>query len=233
MAESFVQVAPDSTGAKMRTVAETVGANTVHQQVVIPTSPRTRTGMYRGYDGVAAGQAILATAHTALATTAGTGFLFLTNPVGSSVGVAVKRLQLSFGATAGTTMPTSPRIVVTKFQFTGTISTTGLTVSKRVTTTVAGQTADAANVAKLTIAITGQTTTATQPIRAWLVPCSILTTSGILVYGPTLDWNPDTEDDEVILAAGEGIAVQQLDNGTASDVRKVALSAVWEEFTAP
>jgi hypothetical protein len=122
MADSFVQVAPDSTGAKMQTSTKTVNAQTVHRQVVTPMSMRTRTGLYRGYDGVAAGQSVLATAHTTLATTAGTGFFFLTNAVGSTTAVAVKKLTMAFGATAVTTMPTSPRIVLSKFQFTGTIS---------------------------------------------------------------------------------------------------------------
>lgn len=40
MAEGIIQVAPDSTGSKLRTRSRTVGANTVHEQYVISQSER-------------------------------------------------------------------------------------------------------------------------------------------------------------------------------------------------
>lgn len=231
MPDSFIQVAPDSTGSRLRTYSQTVNAQTVMAQVVIPKSPRTRTGLYRATDGVAGGQALLTAAHTALATTAGTGFLFLTNPVASTVAVALKRIQFTLSVGSAAAAATSPRLTLNRFQYTGTISTATLTPGKRVNTATAGLALDAAAQAKVTTTITGQTTVSVQAVRAWNAP-AIITAAGI--YGYDFEFDPNVEDDELILAPGEGLALQQSDAGTpTTEPRKVVVSVAWEEFSAP
>jgi hypothetical protein len=196
---------------------------------------RTRLGLYRVTDATASGTAVLLAAHTALATTAGTGFLFITNPTASTVAMSVKAIQLSISANAATAALTTPRVAINRFQFTGTITYTpagGIGPALRVRAAGFGLAADAAAVGRVGTAITGQTTTASSvfPVRSWLVP-AILTAVG--TYGVTYMWDPDVEDDEIILGPGEGLAIQQMDAGTTSDPRRIAISATWEEFTAP
>ncbi len=43
MAESFIQLPPDSTGKKTRTVVDTIGGNEVHSSVVVNPSFTVRT----------------------------------------------------------------------------------------------------------------------------------------------------------------------------------------------
>src|SRR5216684_2615111 len=51
VAESYVQVQPDSTGKKVRTVEVTEGTNTVEQQVVTAADPQTGQAQYVGPGG--------------------------------------------------------------------------------------------------------------------------------------------------------------------------------------
>lgn len=227
MADGFIQVAPDSTGSKLQTYTRTVGGQTVHVQAVTEDSVRTRTGFYRGADGTAGGLTVLATAHAATA-----GFLWLFNPVASTVAVAVKAAQFTFGNSAATAAINSPRINVERMTATGTLTATAITVAQRVRTTTQGNTADTATPqAKLVTATTGLTPTAGPIIRSWQLPAD---STAVGMYGGVFDWDPDTEDDEMILAPGEGIVWRQADNGnTTTDTRRISISVVWEEFTAP
>ena len=223
MAESYVQVAPDSTGKKLRTVSSTVGANTVEEQYVIPTSARTRTGLYRVHAGV------FVVGAAADAATAGRWWLI--NPVGSGVAVAVKRISFASQHGSALATPTSPRIMLERVTFTGTASGASVTPAKRARTTVAGTTADATAVASVRTASTGLTLAAGEAFKAFL-PVVALTTAAACPAG-TDDWDPSDEDTELILAAGEGVVCRQTDAGTASDTRRWVNNITWEEFTAP
>jgi hypothetical protein len=224
MADSFVQVAPDSTGARMQTTTKTVNAQTVHRQVVSNASQRTRVGFYRVHTGVFLVQAA---AHAATV-----GFWWLINPVGSTVAVSVKKV--SFASQHGTALatPTSPRITLERVTFTGTASGAVVTPAKRVRTSVAGLTAEATNVASLRTASTGLTLTAGEVYKAFLPVFAVTAT---VATGPagTDDYDPSLEDDELVLAAGEGIVCRQPDAGTTSDTRRCVFNVTWEEFTAP
>lgn len=224
MADAFIQVAPDSTGSKLRTVSGTVGANTVHEQVVIPTSIRTRTGLYRSHVGVFLVQAA---AHAATV-----GFWWLLNPVGSTTAVAIKKVSFSSQHGSVLATPTSPRITLERVTFTGTHTGTLITPAQRVRTTVGGLTADASTgVARLSAASTGATLTAGAAYKAFL-PVAALTAVGSEAPG-TDDYDPGDEDTELILAAGEGIVCRQPDAGTTTDTRRCVFNITWEEFTAP
>lgn len=222
MAQSFTQVAPDSTGDKMHTRTYTVGADVVSDQYVTPVSQRTRLGLYRGVT------ALNATAAAADAATAGRWWLI--NPAGSSVAVAVKRVLIAWTATgAAAAAATGPRITLERFTATGAPSGAALTPSKRVRTAVAGLAVDATPVASVRTASTGLTISAGELAHAWAAPYMGGTAWVLDTYSST---DVGLEDDETILAAGEGIVCRQAD-AAAADIRRWVNTIVWEEFTAP
>lgn len=223
MADSFITVAPDSTGKQLQTTTKTVNSQTVHRQVITTASARTRVGLYRVHAGVFT---ILVTAHAATA-----GFWWLINPVGSSVAVSVKKVTFSSQHGSALATPTSPRVTLERTTFTGTASGATVTPAKRVRTAVAGLAADATAVASVRTASTGLTLTAGEQYKAFL-PVVALTTAAANAAG-TDEYDPADEDAELILAAGEGIICRQADGGTTSDTRRVIMNITWEEFTAP
>lgn len=220
MADSFIQVAPDSTGKMLRAVSGTVGANTVYEQVVIPMSPRTRTGYYRADSGLLS---MLAAAQTSPA-----GLLWFFNPTTSTVAVAIKTVSLQYGSAAAAAAAT--RILAERFTSTTAPTGAALTPARRVRTAVAGLTADAAPQATIRTANTGLTVANVEALRSWLIP-TVMTAAGM--YGGQFMWDPGTEDDELILAPGEGVQFRQADAGVTSDPRRVTITHLWEEFTAP
>lgn len=223
MADSFVRVAPDSTGKLLRTVSTVVGGDLVEEQVVVVTSARTRTGMYRASTGA---HVVLAPAHAATA-----GFWWLLNPVGSGVAVALKRVVFMSLHGSVLATPTSPRIILERVTFTGTASGAQVAPSRRVRTAVAGLSADATPVGSLRTASTGLALTAGEAFRQFF-PVAALTAVGAVP--PAVDHhNPTSEDEEIVLAAGEGIVCRQADAGTTGDTRRFITDVVWEEFTAP
>jgi len=223
MAESFVQVAPDSTGRKLHTISAVVGASTVEEQVVIVSSARTRVGLYRVATGA---HVVLATAHAATA-----GFWWLINPIGSGVAMSLKRVAFMSQHGSVLATPTSPRIMLERFTFTGTASGASITPSRRVRTAVAGLAADAAPVGSLRTASTGLTLTAGESLRQFLTVAAL--TAVAAVPPGEDDHAPDVEDEETILSAGEGIVCRQADAGTTGDTRRFVTNLAWEEFTAP
>lgn len=222
MAESFTQVAPNSTGSKIHVRTYAVGADTVADQFVIPTSRRTRTGYYR------TSTAALLLAAAADAATVGRWWLI--NPVGSSVAISVKRVSISWTATGtAAAATTGPRITLERATFTGTASGAVLTPAKRVRTAVAGLAADATNVGSVRTASTGLTLAAGELVRAFSAP--YIATGVGQVYALD-EWEPTDEDTELILAAGEALVCRQAD-AAAVDVRRWINNITWEEFSSP
>ena len=76
-----------NTGKKKRTQTRVVGADTVHEDFVIPISDRKVTGSYKASSGTL-------TVPTAVHNGTTTGFLWLCNPVGSTIKMAAKRIML-------------------------------------------------------------------------------------------------------------------------------------------
>lgn len=223
MAETYTQVAPNSTGNKIHARSYTVGADTVLDQYVIPQSERTRLGVYRA---VPAAMTI-----TAAADAATVGRWWLINPVGSTTAVAVKRVAFTSQHNTALATPTGPRITLERVTFTGTATGASVTPSKRVRTAIGGLTADATPVASVRTASTGLTLTAGEVHKAFF-PVVALTAVG--AAPPAVDdYDPAIEDEELILAAGEGLVCRQADAATTSDTRRWSNVIMWEEFTAP
>lgn len=187
--------------------------------------PWTNTGSYRAVT------ALLSVTATADAATAGRWWLI--NPVGSGVGIALLRVIAYFTIVTEVDMITAPRITLERVTFTGAASGASLTPSKRVRTTVQGQTLDAAAVGSVRTASTGLTLAAGEIEHAFLAPTYSLTTSGIGVSQPPMNVYGMSErgEDALILAAGEGIVCRQPDVGSTTDGRRFITIIEWEEFT--
>ncbi len=206
-----------NTGKKIRTKESVVGANTVEEYYFIPSSERSITGQYKF---VIPAQAIPTAAHTATTT----GFFYLINPLGSTVKIAVDRMTLNqnFSTTLGVDL-IAPLIHISRISFTGTLSAATTTPAKRAT-------ADAAAQGLISIAMTGLTVTNVANIYGTVGQTMDLVTGGGGHWNAQQDeWNPQDEDDELILAAGEGICVWSTLAVTTAN-RKLIINGAWFEF---
>jgi hypothetical protein len=176
---------------------------------------RTVSGIYIAQTGV---HLVLASADAALV-----GRWFLWNPLASGISIALRRIEFCCQHGSALATPTSPRLVVRRFTFTGgTPSATVITAAKRATS-------DGAQVAQLRVLLTGMTGTAAGADVFAFLPSSALTAVGSAPPGEA-DWNPD-EIGQVQMAPGEGIFLTQVDAGTPSDTRRYLTNIAWEEYT--
>jgi hypothetical protein len=213
--DSFIRLPPDSTGKRLHTRQRDVGPGTVEEQYVIPLSLRVRSGVYLSQTGAHVVQAAADTFPAAR--------WFLINPVASGVLVAFRRCEFSSQMGSVLATPTSPRINLRLFTFTGTSSGAAITIGKV-------DSAFATAVAKLVSANTGLSISGGADIF------SFMPTAGATAVGyaapASLDWNPE-EEGMPVLREGEGIACYQPDAGTTSDTRRYITSIAWEEYTLP
>jgi len=222
MGDQIIQLPADSTGKKLRTQELVVGSNTVQQEYVIPSSIRVRSGVYAASTGAAHTVQASATNGTS------TGFWWLYNPVGSAVKVAVKKIYYSSGeGAAAAVIATAPRApLITHFTFTGTPGGAAITPRK----------IDTAMPTATALLMSTQVTsvvTLTQAVHAFQTGIHAQSTSS---GGPAVGlidvWDPP-EENQIILAAGEGIVAYQPEAAIASDPRRFLTNIVWEEFTIP
>lgn len=207
-----------NTGKKIRTKESVIGANTVEEYFFIPSTERSETGRYK----VAIPAAAIPTAAQTATTTA---LAYLTNPLASSVKLAVSRAQISqnFSTTLALDL-IAPLIRVSRISFTGTLSAVTITSAKRATS-------DATAQGLVSIAMTGLAVTLVANMLEFIGQTQdIVTGAGghwsALVYS----WAPDEEGDEIVLAPGEGIAVWSMLAVTTAN-RKAAVNLAWKEFT--
>ena len=206
-----------NTGKKIRTKESVIGANTVEEYFFIPSSERSVTGQYKF---VIPAQAIPTAAHTATTT----GFFYLINPLASTIKIAVDRI--SFKHNFSTTLAVdliAPLIHVSRISFTGTLSAATTTPAKRAT-------ADAAAQGLISIAMTGLTVTNVANVYGLIGQTMDLVTGGAGHWIAQSDeWNPQDEDDELILAAGEGIVIWSTLAVTTAN-RKLMINGAWFEY---
>jgi hypothetical protein len=219
VASSSIILPPNSTGAAIHTRNRTVaGPGSVHEQWVIPRSDRVASGVYIAHTGAHVISAAATTGTT-------TGFWWLYNPVGSTLLVAFRRAEYTSQMGTALVTPTSPRIQLKAFTFTGGPTGTVIAPRKADTTQVA---------ATATLRSTQATATVTlaEDLFAFLPAWSQSSTSGGPGSATVMDWTPD-EDGQTILRAGEGIVCYQPDAGTASDTRRFVTNIAWTEFVVP
>lgn len=217
MSASYIQLPADSSGKKVATRQRTVGSDTVEEQYVIELSARVLSGVYVAHHGV--------TTVAASAQTFPAAAWFLINPVGSSVTVALRKLNFQSQMGSALTAPTSPRLLLVTFTFTGTASGASITPRKADTSypTATGS---------LRSANTGLTITRESDIFAFLPFASQSGSSGGPSSASDSSWMPP-EDERLVLAAGEGVCLTQADAGTGSDTRRWISNFCWEEYTEP
>ena len=206
-----------NTGKKIRTKESVVGANTVEEYFFIPSSERNYTGQYKF--------SVPATAiPIAVHNGTSTGFIFLVNPLASTVNIAIDRISLkqNFSTTLAVDL-IAPLININRITFTGTLSAAATTPAKR-------KTADAAAQGLLATASTGLTVTNVAAVYGFIGQTMDLVTGGAGHWSCQSDeWNPADEDDELVLAPGEGIAIWSTLAVTTAN-RKLIVNGAWFEY---
>lgn len=206
-----------NTGKNVRTQTRVVGADTVHEHFFVPASERSKLGRFAGHSGNLTVQA-------AAQTGAATGFLWLINPVGSSVKLGVRKVNVQANLATLLSTPTVPRLLMSLVTFTGVASGATISPAKYDSTGVAP-------VGSLRTAATGLTITVGAAIRSALAPFSGGTAGWTFLQSLDEDWEFMAGDDgSLVLRAGEGIAFWQPDAGTAADTRRWLIDLIWEEF---
>jgi hypothetical protein len=208
-----------NTGKVLRTKRSVVGANTVEEYFFIPSSERNTLGQYKFSTGA---QAIPAAVHTGT-----TGFIFLVNPASNSATgtyMAIDRVTLkqNFSTTLAVDL-IAPIIRASRFTYTGTLSAAQITPAKRKTT-------DAAPTCSASLLSTGLTVTVGAVVYEWIGQTMDLVTGGAGHWSAQTDeWNPADEDDELILAPGEGMVIWSTLAVTTGN-RKLITNGAWFEF---
>lgn len=212
---AFAQLPTDSgnTGKKMRTQTRIIGADTVHEHYFVESSSRNMVGSYIAHSGV---NTVQATAQTFPA-----AFFWLINPVGNSNKIALTAIEVISQMGSALAAPTSPRLLFALFTFTGTASGAQITPGKLDSTYPA-------TTASVRTASTGITITKVADIICAL-PIASATAVG---YSPPQmdEWFENKESNQIILRAGEGIALYQPDAGTTADTRRIVTTLKWDEF---
>lgn len=205
-----------NTGKFKRTQTRTVGADSVHSDYVIVEDPRSLLGAYRAVSTVL-------TVPAAVQNGTSTGFIWIYNPVGSAVKMQLSKIvwDTQFTALAVDLLPGELRC--SRFTFTGVNSGTQITPAKRDST-------DAANVGQVAstwataVATLGATVFATQHQTMDLI------TGGGGHWNPHRDaFDPSGEHEELIIRAGEGLALWHATAVTTAN-RRLILMAAWDEF---
>jgi hypothetical protein len=148
------------------------------------------------------------------------GFFHIYNPVGSSIKVFLKKLILRASATTALVAITAPRIGVTRYSYTGTVTATAVTAAKL----------DSAEGTPTALCVTAGMGTATMTTGAtcasFIVPANMTAVGVATGSEQRLEFGVG---EELILAAGEGVVINQMDTSTASDTRVIAMTIMWEE----
>jgi hypothetical protein len=192
---AFIQTPDDSgnTGKKVRTQTQVVGADTVHEHYFVLSS-------YRRYVGFYSGVVPSYTPPIAAQNGTSTGAFWLFNPVGNANKGAVRRWSstINFNALAVDLIPGQFRISL--FTFTGTASGAQVTLGKN-------DSAFAAPTINLRTASTGLTVTLGATMWEEQGPILPLATGSGVVCGPYtgIERDPDMEQAEIVLRAGEGL----------------------------
>jgi len=213
--ETDVRLADDTpnSGKRVRTQSRDFGGTVRHMHYFIPASLRNKK-VFHYSPGL---QSVQASAQDAVAT----GYFWFQVPSGNAWDVAIRKIVLIFGTTNLATV-TVPRILLSRFTFTGTPSGATVTAAKR--KSAESPTAD------MRTAVTGMTVTLGATVATFLVPQ--MHVAGQAFAPPPQEWPVDDdpfEDNDLILAPTEGVLLYQPDAGTASEPRKFTINLRVEE----
>jgi hypothetical protein len=215
---SDVRLPDDSgnTGKRVRTQTRTVGGNTVHEHYFVQNRQAEILGIYR----LAMPQQ---TVQAAAQNGTSTGFLWANVPAATSNKWSrIRRITMDSQHSTALATPTAPRIVATRFSFTGTPSGASLTAAKV-------NESFPTTILDLRTAVTGMTVTLSTPLGSAGL-CGAVTAVG--AYSPANNdiIKPDDEDEWPIVKPGNGVVLYQDTAGTASDTRKFNPTLVWDDI---
>jgi hypothetical protein len=216
MTNAILQMPLDGVGKKVDALQLSVGGNLVLQQrVVARRHERTLTTRYHFTTAGVVGAA----ADGALA-----GRVYVENDPDSTVLIAVTRVKFTSQHASVLATPTAPRFVLRSFTFTGnTPSGTAVTGVKQDSSLAAKD----LNWNVRTVS-TGMTITEAGDLETFY-PVGALT--AVAASTPHMaEWKPES-DVPLILRAGEGLMLKQIDAGTTSDTRVWALTVDVDEWT--
>lgn len=212
-------ILPDDSGnagKKIRTQTKSVGGNDVHEHFFVRSRQAVLLGVYaHGMDQVTAAQSAQ--------NGTSTGCLWFHVPTAiSNKQARVRRVTLSSQHSTVLATPTAPRLMFSRFTFSGTASGGSMTAVKL-------DTGYPAAVADLRSAVTGLTVSLVGPL-ATAPYCGALTAVG--GYAPNYMEliHPGDEDNWWTFDPGEGFVAWQDTAGTSSDTRKMNFNLVWDEI---
>ena len=209
MAESFTQVPPNSTGNKLRDVQQTIGANTVHMPVVVPTwgaHPPRRYKFATRVLGVAGAQV----------------FVALSNPSGGTKFHLVRRVTVErYGVAAALLKQGLEWIRSTAAASAGTL--------QAATAIFKDDTND--------VNTTAEVRTANPTITAGAVMASLgnhvlVTAVGMGTGPPSVFDAPEPGPPLCILRANEGLAIRNAAGGTGDVDETYGIAIEWDETDA-
>lgn len=204
-----------NTGKKVRSQTKTVGGNSVHEHFFVPGRQAVLLGVY---SLAMAQQTVLQTANDGTST----GLLWFHVPTAiTNKKARIRKLLINSQHSTAFAGITAPRIVASRFTFTGTASGASVTPVKV-------DTAWATAVADLRTAVTGLTVALVGLMGAAAL-VGALTAVG--AYEPSgIDLiDSVSEDAWWVFAPGEGLVLWQDTAGTASDTRKINITIAWDE----
>lgn len=214
--ETYVTLPDDSgnAGKKIRAQSLSVSGQTVLSHAFFQVPSRSYLSHYVVHSGALVVQA---TAHSF-----GTsGFMWIANPIGNTAKIAIRKIEMASQLGSALAAPTSPRLLWSRFTFTGTASGASLTPGKLDSTY-------ATPIASIRTAITGMTTVKVADMFNSLPIAS----ATAVAYAPaSMDyWESDNDEYQLVLRAGEGICLWQADNGTTADTRRVVATVSMSDF---
>lgn len=225
---SFMRVPDDAsyTGKRARTQTKSVGGVDVHEQVMVPGRQAVVLGIYGSTSAL---QSVQASAQNGTST----GFLWMHVPTSVS-GKAARVREFAVRHSPGSgvvTMPTTPRLALGRFTFTGTASGASLSHQRYAASYPAP-------VLDLRTVVTGLTVTLINAgigIAGSLVPPLLVSgTLADMLWAPSVvDYMLESdagEDQWPVLLPGEGLVLWQPDAGTASDARRFIYDIKWDEI---
>ena len=218
-AEQIITLPNDSgnTGKKLRVKESVVGTNTVEEYFFIQSTERSETGRYKFSVPAIA---IPTAAHVGTTT----GFVWIWNPLASTVKMAVDRISLSHGFSTTLAVDLiAPMLRISRFSATGTLSGATVTPIKR-------NSNDAAAQGLIATASTGLTVTLVGTLIEYLGQTMDIVTGGAGHWNAQKDeWMPNEEADELVLAPGEGAVIWSTFAVTTAN-RKLIANGSWKEF---
>lgn len=161
---------------------------------------------------------------TAAADGANVGRVYVENDPDSTVILAIPRIRFTSQLGSALATPTSPRIVIRSFTFTGDTPSGAAITGVKQDTSLASKNGNW----NVRTAATGMVITEAGDV------CSFFPSAGAtaVAYSPATVDRWESLSDPIILRAGQGLMVKQADAGTTSDTRRFTVDFEIEECSA-